>query len=104
MLGGRLSQRRDVTPHEPMWIQLLGSVLTIEGPRRHVLWIYVDANALRLTSLEPSRQGTQEFTCHARSPPLDRKSTRLNSSHVSISYAVFCSKKNKNDSISRLHG
>src|SRR5438067_9111277 len=26
---------------------------------------------------------------------LDRKSTRLNSSHVSISYAVFCLKKNK---------
>src|SRR5437868_11645137 len=25
----------------------------------------------------------------------DRKSTRLNSSHVSISYAVFCSKKKK---------
>src|SRR6202046_5893104 len=27
-------------------------------------------------------------------PDLDRKSTRLNSSHVSISYAVFCLKKN----------
>src|SRR5699024_11907167 len=27
------------------------------------------------------------------SPPPDRKSTRLNSSHVSISYAVFCLKK-----------
>src|SRR5699024_11326389 len=27
----------------------------------------------------------------------DRKSTRLNSSHVSISYAVFCLKKKKND-------
>src|SRR5699024_12783543 len=26
--------------------------------------------------------------------PKDRKSTRLNSSHVSISYAVFCLKKN----------
>src|SRR5690606_41018926 len=25
--------------------------------------------------------------------PLDRKSTRLNSSHVKISYAVFCLKK-----------
>src|SRR5699024_12237688 len=25
---------------------------------------------------------------------IDRKSTRLNSSHVSISYAVFCLKKN----------
>src|SRR5207249_936205 len=30
---------------------------------------------------------------------LDRKSTRLNSSHVSISYAVFCLKKKKNQSI-----
>src|SRR5207249_1661157 len=28
--------------------------------------------------------------------PRDRKSTRLNSSHVSISYAVFCLKKKKN--------
>src|SRR3989442_10159482 len=28
--------------------------------------------------------------------PRDRKSTRLNSSHVRISYAVFCLKKKKN--------
>src|SRR5690625_5884168 len=28
---------------------------------------------------------------------LDRKSTRLNSSHVAISYAVFCLKKNNTD-------
>src|SRR5690349_22733336 len=28
--------------------------------------------------------------------PGDRKSTRLNSSHVEISYAVFCLKKKKN--------
>src|SRR5690349_23275179 len=28
---------------------------------------------------------------------LDRKSTRLNSSHVEISYAVFCLKKKKNN-------
>src|SRR5437868_11400735 len=32
-----------------------------------------------------------ELTCFDR----DRKSTRLNSSHVSISYAVFCLKKKK---------
>src|SRR5438067_4296315 len=31
---------------------------------------------------------------------LDRKSTRLNSSHVSISYAVFCLKKKKKKKIS----
>src|SRR5207249_9537466 len=29
----------------------------------------------------------------------DRKSTRLNSSHVSISYAVFCLKKKKNHGV-----
>src|SRR3712207_7895193 len=28
---------------------------------------------------------------------VDRKSTRLNSSHANISYAVFCLKKKKND-------
>src|SRR5690606_39773956 len=33
---------------------------------------------------------------HARTFLLDRKSTRLNSSHVKISYAVFCLKKKKN--------
>src|SRR5207249_8408365 len=31
----------------------------------------------------------------ARNSSIDRKSTRLNSSHVSISYAVFCLKKKK---------
>src|SRR6266478_8048735 len=32
---------------------------------------------------------------HLKSPALDRKSTRLNSSHSQISYAVFCLKKKK---------
>src|SRR5256885_11483948 len=32
----------------------------------------------------------------------DRKSTRLNSSHLVISYAVFCLKKKKNKKITRL--
>src|SRR3712207_9102623 len=31
--------------------------------------------------------------------PRDRKSTRLNSSHANISYAVFCLKKKKNHTI-----
>src|SRR5207249_8772368 len=38
--------------------------------------------------------------CHILLSP-DRKSTRLNSSHVSISYAVFCLKK-KNQKLSAL--
>src|SRR5258708_25060077 len=34
---------------------------------------------------------------NAPKPAVDRKSTRLNSSHQIISYAVFCLKKKKND-------
>src|SRR2546427_8439658 len=33
------------------------------------------------------------------SPPGDRKSTRLNSSHSQISYAVFCLKKKKKNTL-----
>src|SRR5436309_10936728 len=34
---------------------------------------------------------------------IDRKSTRLNSSHVKISYAVFCLKKKKDKEITQFH-
>src|SRR5256885_8640326 len=36
------------------------------------------------------------LTCSQPEPERDRKSTRLNSSHLVISYAVFCLKKKKN--------
>src|SRR5690606_39325694 len=35
----------------------------------------------------------ERFPSMGRPPARDRKSTRLNSSHVKISYAVFCLKK-----------
>src|SRR3989440_11808015 len=42
------------------------------------------------------RQGVNYFSNPAgRFPTKDRKSTRLNSSHDQISYAVFCLKKKK---------
>src|SRR2546422_3792462 len=50
---------------------------------------------LALVSLVPYSSWTTEAL-----PPvlsLDRKSTRLNSSHGYISYAVFCLKKKKNE-------
>src|SRR5262245_62651465 len=40
-------------------------------------------------------QGEHPLVSLAISPEGDRKSTRLNSSHLGISYAVFCLKKNK---------
>src|SRR5690625_6076644 len=39
--------------------------------------------------------GAQQLAEPAAQPGQDRKSTRLNSSHVAISYAVFCLKKKK---------
>src|SRR5207249_7350809 len=42
----------------------------------------------------PRRRDAREPAAEGRSS--DRKSTRLNSSHVSISYAVFCLKKKNN--------
>src|ERR1039457_1142051 len=54
----------------------------------------------------PSLLGSEEHTSELQSPCnlvcrlcLDRKSTRLNSSHLVISYAVFCLKKKKNVTI-----
>src|SRR2546422_6742105 len=41
------------------------------------------------------RIGPAEFAVVAAGEPQDRKSTRLNSSHGYISYAVFCLKKKK---------
>src|SRR5256885_3157021 len=38
-------------------------------------------------------QNTDGIGFRVRPPGLDRKSTRLNSSHLVISYAVFCLKK-----------
>src|SRR5690242_21077372 len=40
---------------------------------------------------------------HLRDVMKDRKSTRLNSSHMSISYAVFCLKKKKKQKIENNH-
>src|SRR5437870_9565058 len=41
----------------------------------------------------------QAYVCRDR---VDRKSTRLNSSHVAISYAVFCLKKKKKNTKQKL--
>src|SRR3712207_6856631 len=47
---------------------------------------------------EVTLRGRKSPTRLAEPRPQDRKSTRLNSSHANISYAVFCLKKNKTPS------
>src|SRR5205807_4948962 len=49
----------------------------------------------RPTSRPPSCRGRRSVGGAPESPNRDRKSTRLNSSHLVISYAVFCLKKKK---------
>src|SRR5690606_41549145 len=46
-------------------------------------------------ALERSGGRRSPYRSRSRRYGLDRKSTRLNSSHVKISYAVFCLKKKK---------
>src|SRR2546430_5901857 len=48
------------------------------------------------------REGPAGARRHDRRRDLDRKSTRLNSSHSQISYAVFCLKKKKDETAERL--
>src|SRR5699024_11726908 len=51
----------------------------------------------RNQGIDRQSAGLLELQCDVgRNGARDRKSTRLNSSHVSISYAVFCLKKKKN--------
>src|SRR5256885_6884783 len=66
-----------------------------------------DGGAGRATDQPPKGRGhrclrarrVRGRPCQRRQECADRKSTRLNSSHLVISYAVFCLKKKKNTTI-----
>src|SRR3712207_8035219 len=64
------------------------------GDRRH-------PRALLERELRPDLSGPRRArAAGARGAARDRKSTRLNSSHANISYAVFCLKKKKHKAYS----
>src|SRR3712207_8242582 len=77
----------------------------IRRPPRSTLFPYTTLFRSRVAALPPDARhraaGRQPARCLAgvadpgpvRAHPRDRKSTRLNSSHANISYAVFCLKK-----------
>src|SRR2546422_4045138 len=78
--------------------------LMIRRPPRSTLFPYTTLfRSLVVHALEPSVPGRHDLE-HARfgRPDGDRKSTRLNSSHGYISYAVFCLKKKKKTKTSKL--
>src|SRR5438874_5704863 len=75
--------------HDALPISINEGTIERVEPRRGVLTRIPGPGRLRLT---------RRLSFLVRSCLLtgDRKSTRLNSSHVEISYAVFCLKKKKN--------
>src|SRR5207249_9376248 len=75
----------------------------LEGADAHCLALakaagsaYTNWRAYLSTTLPGGDAGVNARDRIGKGPWRDRKSTRLNSSHVSISYAVFCSKKKRN--------
>src|SRR5215216_7589526 len=61
-------------------------------------------DALPIRSRRPRRARPASGSRPRRRPRTDRKSTRLNSSHQIISYAVFCLKKKKQkDKMNEFH-
>src|SRR5438034_8424505 len=84
------------------FVQLLAdhpqfAVTALAGSDRSQGRPYAEACAWRLSGEMPA--AARSLVVREPEPPLeDRKSTRLNSSHTVISYAVFCLKKKKNRS------
>src|SRR5699024_11915249 len=69
--------------------------ITLDGAVRHVVQIAVRVRMFESDcrmDFAVSQAECRDDEFHAAT---DRKSTRLNSSHVSISYAVFCLKKKR---------
>src|SRR5205807_9389108 len=60
-------------------------------------WQLFNDDTLRALIDEALKNGYDVRLAAARVEEADRKSTRLNSSHLVISYAVFCLKKKKKD-------
>src|SRR6266496_73068 len=67
------------------------SFLMLRRPPRSTLFPYT--TLFRSAHGHPRLHPGDERAHHRPGPAVDRKSTRLNSSHVEISYAVFCLKK-----------
>src|SRR5690606_40448419 len=83
----RASGRRDAMPETSRPATVTLCLSAAEGPRpiRQIERIVMADIA---TSTAPQPHGAPDETMAAIAE--DRKSTRLNSSHVKISYAVFC--------------
>src|SRR5256885_12367256 len=77
----------------------------VTGVQTCALPIYQKARDALVQQLESLRNQVLSYANAKDSNglPIDRKSTRLNSSHLVISYAVFCLKKKKHHRLEKTH-
>src|SRR3712207_8598384 len=66
---------------------------------QNVMLVTVDYIGLHNLGYNCERKWIRALPAHVPRTAQDRKSTRLNSSHANISYAVFCLKKKKINTI-----
>src|SRR3712207_8266063 len=88
----RRPPRSTLFPYTTLFRSLLGE--DVVGPGITVTDVLAGTQAV-MASLEINDPRTREWKIGSREAIADRKSTRLNSSHANISYAVFCLKKKK---------
>src|SRR2546430_8459712 len=90
----RRPPRSTLFPYTTLFRSMTGSVVLLDKDGRR---LRADVVVISLAD------ETVEATGNVVTEFIDRKSTRLNSSHSQISYAVFCLKKKKTKTPGRLH-
>src|SRR3712207_7628907 len=68
---------------------VVGALLVAKRPGNPIGWIMIAASLIAVVA------ALETYAAYVMTTSGDRKSTRLNSSHANISYAVFCLKKQK---------
>src|SRR3712207_7312542 len=87
----RRPPRSTLFPYTTLFRSIREFVLEVLWQKRHIDILHIPITALRIKAAILHALHPIEVFGHI----LDRKSTRLNSSHANISYAVFCLKKKK---------
>src|SRR5438067_5642286 len=92
----RRPPRSTLFPYTTLFRSPDGSLLASGSEDKMIrLWDVQSGQCLNILRGHENQVRSVAFSPDGTKATEDRKSTRLNSSHVSISYAVFCLKKKK---------
>src|SRR3712207_7161174 len=92
----RRPPRSTLFPYTTLFRSVAGPVPSPTHPDDRMVLFFRDQQSCIVWYLYLHRDGQYAVVCSSRDYTTDRKSTRLNSSHANISYAVFCLKKTNN--------